>query len=82
MPRYSLKRSPWYSTTSPGASSVPASIEPVMTVGAGRDRLGDVAGANAAVGDDGELADRLAARVVDRGHLRDADAGDDARRAG
>ena len=34
MPRYSLKRSPWTSSTSPGASSVPASIEPIITVSA------------------------------------------------
>ena len=34
MPRYSLKRSPCWKTTSPGASSVPASIEPSMTVSA------------------------------------------------
>ena len=30
MPRYSLKRSPWYSTTSPGDSSVPASRLPTI----------------------------------------------------
>ena len=34
MPRYSLKRSPCAKTTSPGASSVPANIEPSMTVSA------------------------------------------------
>ena len=34
MPRYSLKRSPWTRITSPGDSSVPASIEPSMTVSA------------------------------------------------
>ena len=34
MPRYSLKRSPWTRITSPGLSSVPASIEPSMTVSA------------------------------------------------
>jgi hypothetical protein len=34
MPRYSLKRSPCTSITSPGASSVPASIEPSITASA------------------------------------------------
>src|SRR3954447_10979221 len=34
MPRNSLKRSPCWKTTSPGASSVPASIEPSITVSA------------------------------------------------
>src|SRR5688500_15809049 len=34
MPRYSLKRSPWYSTTSPGLSSTPARREPSMTTSA------------------------------------------------
>ncbi len=34
MPRYSLNRSPWATMTSPGASSVPASIEPSMTTSA------------------------------------------------
>ena len=34
MPRYSLKRSPWAKMTSPGVSSVPASIQPSMTVSA------------------------------------------------
>ena len=34
MPRYSLKRSPCSTTISPGASSVPASIEPSITVSA------------------------------------------------
>src|SRR5436190_61682 len=34
MPRYSLKRSPWWSMTSPGDSSVPASIEPSITASA------------------------------------------------
>ena len=34
MPRYSFTRSPWASTTSPGASSVPASSEPAMIVSA------------------------------------------------
>ncbi len=34
MPRYSLKRSPWTRITSPGLSSVPASIEPSMTLSA------------------------------------------------
>ena len=31
MPRYSLKRSPWWSTTSPGDSSTPASRLPSIT---------------------------------------------------
>ena len=34
MPRYSLNRSPWTMITSPGDSSVPASIEPSMTASA------------------------------------------------
>ena len=34
MPRYSLKRSPWCRTTSPGDSSTPASSEPSMTTSA------------------------------------------------
>ena len=34
MPRYSLYRSPCANTTSPGVSSVPASIEPSMTASA------------------------------------------------
>ena len=34
MPRYSLSRSPWKTTMSPGASSVPASSEPSITVSA------------------------------------------------
>src|SRR5262249_38842213 len=52
-------------------------------VGAGCDRLRDVArGAEAAVADDGHaVAGRGLGDVVDRGHLRHADAGDDARRA-
>ena len=84
MPRYSLKRSPWTRITSPGASSVPASMRAEHhRVGARADRLRDVArGGDAAVGDHrhavlgGDAGD-----VVDRGDLRDADAGDDARRA-
>ena len=34
MPRYSLYRSPWCSTTSPGDSSTPASSEPSITTSA------------------------------------------------
>ena len=48
---------------------------------AGRERLHDVAGVlDAAVGDDGDVAGPFH-RIEDRGELRDADAGDDARRA-
>ena len=84
MPRYSLKRSPWTRITSPGDSSVPASIDPSITrVGAGGDRLGDVARrGDAAVGDHRHPC-RIAtsAHVEDRRDLRHADARDDAGRA-
>ncbi len=85
MPRYSLKRSPWARITSPGASSVPASSEPSMTASA------PAAIAFAMSPDEvmppsrdhrhALVALRRSAHVVDRGDLRDADAGDDARRA-
>src|SRR3954447_495606 len=94
MPRYSLKRSPWTRMTSPGDSSVPASIDPSMTVSA------PAASAFAMSPDEvmppSAITERPNARprgrprnavalggegdVVDRGHLRDADTGDDARR--
>src|SRR3569623_667382 len=34
MPRYDLYERPWYRTISPGASSVPANSEPIITVSA------------------------------------------------
>jgi uncharacterized protein (DUF2345 family) len=34
IPRYALYRSPWWTMTSPGASSVPASSDPAMIVSA------------------------------------------------
>jgi hypothetical protein len=34
MPRYDLYERPWYRITSPGASSVPANMEPIITVDA------------------------------------------------
>ena len=84
MPRYSLKRSPWWTTTSPG-----------RLVGAGEERADHHASAPAAIafamspdevrppsaitGTPCRARDLRA--VVDRGHLRDADARDDARRA-
>ena len=84
MPRYSLKRSPWERITSPGASSMPASSEPSITVSA------PAAIAFAMSPDDVmppspitgiALAGRDLGAVVDRRHLRHADTGDDARRA-
>ncbi len=60
MPRYSLKRSPWWRITSPGAL-VGAGEQRAEhdRVGAGGDRLGDVAGAaHAAVGDDRDVVPR------------------------
>ena len=84
MPRYSLKRSPWWKTTSPGASSVPASIEPSITVSAPAAIAfamspDEVMPPSAITGTPCRAA--TSAHVVDRGHLRHADAGDDARRA-
>ena len=31
MPRYDLYEAPWYNSTSPGASSVPANMPPIIT---------------------------------------------------
>ena len=70
--------------TSPGASSVPASIEPSITASApGGDRLRDVSGvADAAVGDHRDvLAGERLRGVVDSRYLGHADAGDDTGRA-
>ena len=60
MPRIILKRRPSASTDSPGLSSVPASIEPIMTEAApGGERLHHVARVlDAAVGDDRHVARR------------------------
>ena len=82
MPRIILKRRPSASTDSPGLSSVPASIEPIITRGrAGRERLHHVARVlDAAVGDDRHVVG-AAHGVHDRGDLGDAHAGDDARGA-
>ena len=85
MPRYSLNRSPWTRMTSPGASSEPASTEPSMTVSA----PAAIAFAmspelrippSAISGTPCGRADARA--LVDRGHLRHADAGHDPGRAG
>ncbi len=83
MPRYSLNRSPCTTITSPGASSVPASIEPSMTVSAPAaiafaTSPDDVMPPSAITGTPCAEAPR---RLVDRRDLRHADPGDDARRA-
>ena len=84
MPRYSLKRSPW--TTIDVARRLVGAGEHRAEhdgVGAGRDRLRDVARrGDAAVGDHRHaVVGRDRRDVVDRRDLRHADAGDDARRA-
>ena len=65
MPRIILKRRPSSRTDSPGLSSVPASIEPIIADEApAAMRLHDVAGVlDAAVGDDRHVA-RAADRVA------------------
>ena len=82
MPRTILKRRPSSRNVSPGLSSVPASIEPIITLArAGGERLHGVAGIlDAAVGDHRNVA-RTFDRIEHRGELRNADARDDARRA-
>ena len=82
MPRMTLKRRPSASTDSPGLSSVPASMEPIMQHEApGGQRLHHVARIlDAAVGDDRDVA-RAAHRVHDGGDLRHPDAGDHPRGA-
>ena len=80
----SCTSAPGTGSISPGASSVPANRRAEHhRVGTGGDRLGDVARvADAAVGDQRHAA--AAERrgdVADRGDLRHADAGDDARGA-
>ena len=84
MPRYSLKRSPWTRITSPGLSSVPASIEPSMTLSApAASALAmspeEVMPPSAITGTPCRTRDLGA--LEDRRHLRHADAGDDPRRA-
>ena len=82
MPRIILKRRPSSRIDSPGLSSVPASIEPIITLDApGGERLDDVARVlDAAVGDHRHVAGALDG-VDHGGELRHADARDDARRA-
>src|SRR6266571_3213484 len=78
MPRITLKRRPSSRNDSPGLSSVPASIEPIITLSAPAARAFHVARVlDPAVGDHRHVFARAPHRVEDRSDLGNADAGHD-----